>query len=211
MPRSDDARARLAAMKREVPTPTPEAVALDKKELASRKRGTRYERFVNDMGKRPDLSAAIHIGEPTMVDPPGDRRASSGPKITSPATPTEGSGAIKVETAGGAPTENQPAPRSQIEAAAANPSDAPAQPLPQLNESQSGGGTRARRPRVRHRPPFRTIPKRPPPAARRSGSSPSTSHPRSDEASPGAPVKRAPGCSPTGRVLRWNVGTAGRR
>ena len=58
MPRYQDARRRLAAIDRPVPTPTPEAIALNKKELASRTATTRYERFVNNMGKHPDLSAA---------------------------------------------------------------------------------------------------------------------------------------------------------
>ncbi len=69
MPRYQDARDRLAAISRPVPTPTPEAIALNKKELASRTRETRYERFVTNMGKHPDLSAAARVGEPTMVDP----------------------------------------------------------------------------------------------------------------------------------------------
>ena len=64
MPRYQDARQRLAAINRPVPTPTPDAIALNKKELASRTATTRYERFVNNMGKRPDLSAATRVGIP---------------------------------------------------------------------------------------------------------------------------------------------------
>jgi hypothetical protein len=37
--------------------------------MASRTASTRYERFVNDIGKRPDLSAAVKVGQPTLVDP----------------------------------------------------------------------------------------------------------------------------------------------
>ena len=147
MPRSEDARRRLTAMKREVPTPTAEAIELNKKELASRKQSTRYDRFVNDMGKRPDLSAAVHVGEPSMIDPKETDAPHLVREITSPSTPAaeagQGSSAIKVETAGEASTENQPAPHSQVEAATANPSDVPAQPLPQLNESQGSAGAAA--------------------------------------------------------------------
>ena len=69
MPRYQDARRRLAAIDRPVPTPTPEAIAQNKKELASRVPSTRYERWVNNMEKRPDLSAATRTGEPSLVDP----------------------------------------------------------------------------------------------------------------------------------------------
>ncbi len=144
LPRAEDARRCLTAMKRQVPTPTAEAVALNKRELASRRRTTRYERFMNDMGKRPDLSAAVHVGEPSMADPKETdaphllREITSASGTATGAGP--GSGAIKVETAGAPPTENQPAPRSQVETVAANPSDTPAQALPQLNESQNSAG-----------------------------------------------------------------------
>ena len=52
-----------------MPTPTPEAIAQNKKELASRTATTRYQRFLNNMSKRPDLSAAARVGTPSLVDP----------------------------------------------------------------------------------------------------------------------------------------------
>ena len=144
MPRANDARRRLTAMKREVPTATAEAVELNKKELASRKRSTRYEHIMNDMGKRPDLSAAAHVGEPSMVDPKETDAPHLVREITSASSPAaeagKGGGAIKVETAGEAATANEPAPHSEVEAAAVSSSDVPAQPLPQLNESQGSTG-----------------------------------------------------------------------
>ena len=147
MPRAEEARRRLTAMKRPVPTPTAEAIALNKKEAASRKRTTRYDRFVNDMGKSPDLSAATHVGEPSMEDPKETDAPHLVREITAPSTPATEAGkpgtAVKLEAAGASSsTESQPAPRSQ-EAAAVNPSDVPAQPLPQLNESQGNAGGEA--------------------------------------------------------------------
>ncbi len=143
MPRAEEARSRLTAMKRAVPTPTAEAIELNKKEMASRKRTTRYERFVGDMGKRPDLSAAVHVGEPSMEDPKETDAPHLVREITSGSSSAieagKGGSAIKVEAAGESSTESQPAPHSQ-EAATVNPSDVPAQPLPQLNESKANAG-----------------------------------------------------------------------
>jgi len=143
MPRADDARHRLASMKREAPTPTAEAIALNKKELASRTRTTRYERFVNDMGKHPDLSAAVHVGQPSLADPKETDAPYLVREITSAAGSTtaagQGSGAIKVEAASGSATANQPPPSSPV--AAVNPSDVPAQPPPQLNEAAGSAGS----------------------------------------------------------------------
>jgi outer membrane protein assembly factor BamD len=141
MARYQDARKRLAAIDRPVPTPTPEAVALNKKEMGSRTLSTRYERFVNDMGKRPDLNAAVKFGQPTLVDP----KETDAPylvreinaAVKSEMDAKSGSGKLSVETVGtnGKVPANQPAPRSTE--AAVNPSDIPARAPSQLNESDS--------------------------------------------------------------------------
>ena len=141
MPRYQDARRRLAAIDRPVPTPTPEAIAQNKQELASRTATTRYERFVNDIGKRPDLSSAVRVGQPTLVDP----KETDAPHLVreinaavkSEMDAKSGSGKVTVETvgAGGKVPENQPAPRSAE--AAVNPTDIPAKAPAQLNESES--------------------------------------------------------------------------
>ena len=145
MPRFQDARSRLAAIHHPVPTPTPEAIALNKKELASRTPTTTYERFLTDMGKRPDFSAATRVGEPTLSDPPEtdapklareiDAMAKSGTEAKN------GTGKIVAEagSGGGVASANQPAPHS--EEAAVNPSDVPAQAPAQLNESASGSSS----------------------------------------------------------------------
>ncbi|HVJ04203.1 MAG TPA: outer membrane protein assembly factor BamD [Candidatus Saccharimonadales bacterium] len=145
MPRYQDARSRLSAIDRPVPTPTPEAVALNKKELNSRTATTRYGRFLTNMSKRPDLSAAVRVGDPSLVDPkPTDapnlvREINS--VVKSEMDAKGGTGKVSVETVngeGGKIPENQPVPRSPE--AAMSPSDIPAQAPPQLNESALDSG-----------------------------------------------------------------------
>ena len=141
MPRYQDARRRLAAIDRPVPTPAPEAIAQNKKELASRVTTTRYEHWVNNMEKRPDLSAATRTGEPTLVDPKETDAPTMVREINtmvkSELDAKAGTGKVAVETVkeSGKVPENQPAPRSAE--AAANPSDVPVQAPAQLNESAS--------------------------------------------------------------------------
>ncbi len=138
MARYQDARHRLEALKRPVPTPTPEAIALNKKELASRTRTTHYERFVTNMGKRPDLSAATRTGEPTLVDPKETDAPMLVQEINSVvnASAKSGSGKVSLEPVSDAKVaENQPAPRSAEPPV--NASDVPAPAPSQLNESAS--------------------------------------------------------------------------
>ena len=141
MPRYQDARRRLAAIDRPVPTPTPDAIAQNKKELASRVPSTRYERWVNNMEKRPDLSAATRTGDPSLVDPKETdaptmvREINSLVKSEMDAKSGTGKVAVEAVKESGKVPENQPAPRSAE--AAVNPSDVPAQAPTQLNESAS--------------------------------------------------------------------------
>ncbi len=147
MARYQDARHRLEALKRPVPTPTPEAIALNKKEMASRTHKTRYEQFVTDMGKRPDLSAAAKFGEPTLVDPKETDAPMLAREINSDVqTDTDaksGSGKVSLDPVkdGEKIAANQPAPRSPE--AAVNASDVPAAAPSQLNESASSSSDEA--------------------------------------------------------------------
>jgi hypothetical protein len=115
---------------------------LNKKELASRVASTHYERFVNNMGKRPDMSAAVKVGEPTLVDPKETdapnivREINSIVKAETEAKSGTGKVAVEAVSESGKIPANQPAPRSAE--AAVNPSDVPAQAPTQLNESTSG-------------------------------------------------------------------------
>lgn len=69
MPRVADAKARLKAMDLAVPTPTQEAIALNKKEMDSRGEISRMSSIMSVFHKHPDLERASKVGEPTLVDP----------------------------------------------------------------------------------------------------------------------------------------------
>ncbi|MDR3763384.1 MAG: outer membrane protein assembly factor BamD [Acidobacteriota bacterium] len=133
MPRYQDARKRLAAMDRPVPAPAPEMVEQNKKEINSRMAQTHYERFVTDMGKRPNLSSATRVGQPTLVDP----KETDAPTLVREIDKVAREGApggpntVKAEavSSGGKVPENQPAPRS-------NTADVPSQAPSQLNEAE---------------------------------------------------------------------------
>lgn len=69
--RAKDAKERLEALKRPVPTPTAEAVAQNKKEEEGREELSRTARFKDFMHKRPgvSISQAARNGDPSLVDP----------------------------------------------------------------------------------------------------------------------------------------------
>jgi outer membrane protein assembly factor BamD len=69
MDRALDAKARLEALHQPVPRPTRAALALNKKEIASRREQGLVAGMMGGISKRPDVSRAPTIGEPTMVDP----------------------------------------------------------------------------------------------------------------------------------------------
>ncbi len=144
MPRYQDACQRLAAIQRPVPTPTPEAIAQNKKELAGRVATTRYQRFVTNMGKRPDLSTAAKVGQPTLIDPKETdapelvRQINSMLKAETDAK--TGGGTVSGEAVSGAQIAvNQPAPRSAEPPT--NASDVPSAAPSQLNESASSSSS----------------------------------------------------------------------
>ena len=68
--RVPDAKARLEALHRDVPTPTAEAIAQNKAEEAGRETLSRVQQFKLLLHRRPDTAAAAKSGEPTLVDPP---------------------------------------------------------------------------------------------------------------------------------------------
>ncbi len=147
MPRYQDARNRLTALHRPVPTPTPEAIAQNKKEQASRTASTRYDRFLSNMEKRPDTTAAAKFGEPTLVDP----KETDAPTlvrqinsiVTAETAAKSNTGKVSIEPVkeGEKVPENQPLPRSAL--AAVNPSDVPVEAPPQLNESALNSSSEA--------------------------------------------------------------------
>src|SRR5271157_257502 len=115
MDRALDAKARLEALHQPVPRPTRQALEQNKKEVASRHEAGALSNMLGNFEKHPDVAKALHVGEPTMVDPvptnPNDvvRRIVGG-----------GDNKISVETTGGKVAPNQEAPRSDAPAAAAD-------------------------------------------------------------------------------------------
>ena len=117
MPRADDAKARLKAMDLTVPTPTQEAIALNKKEQDSRGEMGRIGKLMLNLHKHPDFSKATKVGEPTLVDPKQTdateliRQAND---IVKESASNAGSNKVSVETVkDGKVPESQPVPRSE--------------------------------------------------------------------------------------------------
>ena len=132
-PRVEDAKARLKAMDLAVPTPTPEAIALNKKEVESRTELGRIGKLMLNFHKHPDLSMATKIGEPTLVEPKQTdatdiiRNANEVVKEAAKG----GNNKVSVETVNDSKVpESQPVPRSDNPGAAdpnkpADPNNAP--------------------------------------------------------------------------------------
>jgi outer membrane protein assembly factor BamD len=150
MDRAEDARKRLEALQRPVPTPTEAAIAQNKAEEASRgDTGMRRRIFMN-LRRGPDVARAAKVGEPTMTEP----KQTGAPDIVRDANRTiqqayggqGGSQSVVVETVGsGAPPPSDPTPHSAQPADAA-PGTQPAAggdqqgpPPAQINEAASEG------------------------------------------------------------------------
>jgi len=129
MGRAKDARARLEALRRPVPKATPEAIAQNKQEEESRREMGHFSKLVTSFHRRPDMTQASKVGEPTLVPPKetnatdvalGAQRAILGAS-SGPSTVT---GQV---VGAGAPAPNQPVPHSPS-SEAANSSNANAIP-----------------------------------------------------------------------------------
>jgi outer membrane protein assembly factor BamD len=146
--RADDAKKRLQAMKQPVPHATPEAIAQDKAEIASRGTTGHFGKLMENFKKGPDVTDATKVGEPTLVDP---KQVSAPDMVRAASTSIMGSmpGASKVgveRVANGAlPAANAPVPRSDAAAGstptAGDPATASATPPPA--ETVSGGSSDA--------------------------------------------------------------------
>src|SRR5271166_5509704 len=75
--RAADARKRLEALKQPVPKATPEAIAQDKAEIASRGSVGKVDKVMENFHKGPNVSETTKVGEPTLVDP----KQASAPEI----------------------------------------------------------------------------------------------------------------------------------
>ena len=113
-----DARKRLEAMKQPIPKATPEAIAEDKSEIASRGSLGHIGKVMENFHRGPDVSEATKVGEPTLVDP----KQSSAPdmvreanaSVTSILSSAGVGNSVTVEKVnpGAAPAPNAPVPHS---------------------------------------------------------------------------------------------------
>jgi len=123
MEREDDAKKRLEALHQPIPRPTKAAVAQNKAEEESREEAKTLDRLMTVIKKGPDVTAASKVGEPTLVDPTPVAANQVGVNVMRqamglPAGAHGLSGEIVKGT--GTPGANEPAPRSDAPAAAAN-------------------------------------------------------------------------------------------
>ena len=142
--RAEDAKQRLTALGLPVPTPTPEAIAQNQAEEASRGELGKMGTIMLNFKKRPDVAAATKVGEPTMVEPRPTNATDvvrQNAQLLTGARGAQGGGTAEVSAetvgSGGQPGANQPAPRSE---------EAPAPPPQQVNELGQEGNQQAAEP-----------------------------------------------------------------
>jgi len=121
-PRAADAKKKLQAMNQPVPTPTPEAIAEDKREIESRGHLGMYGKMMENFRHAPDVTAATKVGEPTLVDPkqasaPDFVRDAANTLMGVPAAGGNAKASAEV-VSNGAPPANSAVPRSDNAAAA---------------------------------------------------------------------------------------------
>jgi outer membrane protein assembly factor BamD len=161
--RVGDAKSRLQALKRPVPTPTPEAIAQNKAEEESREHTGMWGRGMLTFHKRPDMAETARVGEPTLVEP----KQTSAPEIVRHAGDVltgKSEQKATVETVGtGAPPPNEAAPRSDSQV---DP-NAPQQDngIPSLAPITSGDQPNAQPPAQQQTQPSPMTPAAQPPAA----------------------------------------------
>ncbi len=122
MDRGDDSKKRLAALHQPISRPTKAAVAQNRAEEESRKEAAGLARLMDVVKKGPDVSQAAKVGEPSLTDPTpvsakdvitDSMRQAMGLPAGEKTLTVE---AVKEET----PGANEPAPRSDNPAPAAN-------------------------------------------------------------------------------------------
>jgi outer membrane protein assembly factor BamD len=139
MQRAEDAKRRLEALHRPVPTATPAAIAQNKSEEASRQTTGMVSHVLSGFKKHPDVARATKVGEPPLVDPKG-MSATDVPKIAAQAlmgtsAPGEKSIGVEIPKAGSAaPPPNEAAPRSDSPSAPATDAGATAPTTADPNE-----------------------------------------------------------------------------
>ena len=144
--RAGDARKRLEAMKQPVPKATPQEVAQDKAEIASRGSLGHIGKVMENFHRGPDVSEAVKVGEPTLVDP----QQASAPDMVRAANASvssilAGAGVgnhVSVERIndGTPPAANAPVPRSDAAPGTTAAAPGTAAPADAANGA-AGGGT----------------------------------------------------------------------
>ena len=134
MNRAEDAKKRLEALHRPVPTPTQAAIAQNKAEEDSRHTTGMVTHVLHGFQKHPDVARATKTGEPPLVDPKG-MSATDVPKMAAQAMMNSAAGggersiSVEIPKEGSAPpAPNEPAPRS--DSAPANVNEAAGAPAP---------------------------------------------------------------------------------
>jgi outer membrane protein assembly factor BamD len=127
MNRVEDAKKRLAALHRPIPTPTPAAIAQSKAEEESRRTAGIMSHVMSSFKKHPDVASATKVGEPTLVEPRGmsatDVVKAASVAAMGPSAGGNNNVTVEIPKGGSAPPPNQPAPRS--DAVVPDNSDAP--------------------------------------------------------------------------------------
>lgn len=135
MTRAADAKVRLEAMRRPVPTPTAEAIAQNKAEQESRGKSGMWDGLMANLRRGPSTSVvqASKVGEPTVDDP----KQVSAPELMKESqkqmieaiqeaagtkqSPTPGKVSVETVKKDATPGPNQPVPRSDSGQASSGP------------------------------------------------------------------------------------------
>ena len=142
MDRAEDAKRRLEALHRPIPTATPAAIAQNKAEEESRQTTGMVSHVLRGFQKHPDVARATKIGEPALVDPKGMSATEVVNNVTramlgAPAGGGEKSVSVEVPKDGsGAPPPNEPAPRSDSPAPAPAATDNATPPPPAADSNE---------------------------------------------------------------------------
>jgi outer membrane protein assembly factor BamD len=142
MDRAEDAKRRLEALHRPIPTATPAAIAQNKAEEDSRQTTGIVSHVLKGFQKHPDVARATKVGEPPLVDPKGMSATEVAGQATkailgSPAAPGDKISVEVPKDGTGAPPPNEAAPRSDSPSPAAPDSGAAPPAAADPNELKS--------------------------------------------------------------------------
>ena len=123
---AENAKARLADLHQQIPEPTSEMIAQNKKEMESRESTGMMGKFMENFRRRPNVSEATNVGDPTLVNPEivsATKVAQDMVHALSGGATGTGPSGVSVETVKGPLGPSQQAPRSDTPANA--PADNP--------------------------------------------------------------------------------------